>query len=117
MLRAVDGGRQLDGVGAVEEPQVTGDAALIEAALADPADSSAAYDTIDRLRASLDDVGDGQALVGGNTAVNLDVQNASQRDNRVIIPLIMLVVLPLFVSRVPHSAGSSGVTGRRRALL
>ncbi|WP_242473258.1 MMPL family transporter [Blastococcus sp. TML/M2B] len=82
-----------DGVEDVADPQVTGDAALVEASLADPADSGAAYDTIDRLRTGLDDVGDGEALVGGNTAVNLDVQTASQRDNRVIIPLIMAVVL------------------------
>jgi len=45
------------------------------------------------LRGTVDDVGDGHALVGGNTAVNLDIQTASQRDNKVIIPLIMLVVL------------------------
>ncbi|MGY1753255.1 MMPL family transporter [Blastococcus sp. SYSU D01042] len=82
-----------EGIEATADPQLTGDAALIEATLADPADSQAAYDTIDRLRAELDDVGDGEALVGGNTAVNLDVQTASQRDNRVIIPLIMGVVL------------------------
>jgi putative drug exporter of the RND superfamily len=81
------------GIADTGDPRVVGDGALIEAELADPADSQAAYDTIDRLRAGLDDVGDGQALVGGNTALNLDVQNASQRDNRVIIPLIMLVVL------------------------
>jgi RND superfamily putative drug exporter len=82
-----------DGVGEVAEPQVTGDAALIEASLADAGDSDAAYDTVRSLRAELDDVGDGEALVGGNTAINLDVQTASQRDNRVIIPLIMIVVL------------------------
>ncbi|MGY2129760.1 MMPL family transporter [Blastococcus sp. SYSU DS0617] len=82
-----------EGIGAVEAPQVTGDAALVQAALADPADSEAAYDTIERLRTGLDDVGDGAAVVGGNTAVNLDVQTGSQRDNRVIIPLIMVVVL------------------------
>jgi RND superfamily putative drug exporter len=82
-----------DGVGDVEEPQVTGDAALIEASLADAGDSDAAYETVRSLRSELDDVGDGEALVGGNTAINLDVQTASQRDNRVIIPLIMLVVL------------------------
>ena len=40
-----------DGIAAVAEPQVVGDAALIEATLADAADSEAAYDTIDRLRA------------------------------------------------------------------
>jgi RND superfamily putative drug exporter len=58
-----------------------------------PAHRHAAYATIERLRVTLDDVDDGEALVGGNTAVNLDVQTASQRDNKVIIPLIMLVVL------------------------
>ncbi len=82
-----------DGIADVAEPQVVGDEAIIEAELADPADSDAAYDTIRSLRVELDDVGDGQALVGGNTAINLDVQTASQRDNRVIIPLVMLVVL------------------------
>ncbi|MGY1741060.1 MULTISPECIES: MMPL family transporter [unclassified Blastococcus] len=82
-----------DGIAEVAPPRVEGDAALIEATLADPFDSPAAASTIEDLRSSLDDVGDGQALVGGNTAVNLDVQNASQRDNRVVIPLIMLVVL------------------------
>ncbi len=90
VAEAVDGTEGIDGVTA---PQVNGDAALIEAALADPADSQAAYDTIERLRTGLDDVGDGGALVGGNTAINLDVQSASQRDNRVVIPLIMVVVL------------------------
>jgi RND superfamily putative drug exporter len=81
------------GISAVGEPQVIGNDALIEAELADAADSQAAYDTVEGLRSALDDVGDGQALVGGNTALNLDVQTASQRDNLVIIPLIMLVVL------------------------
>jgi RND superfamily putative drug exporter len=82
-----------DGIASVAEPQVVGNDALIEAELSDPADSEAAYTTIEELRGTLDDVGDGQALVGGNTALNLDVQTASQRDNLVIIPLIMLVVL------------------------
>jgi len=82
-----------DGITDVAEPQIVDESALIEADLADPADSDAAYDTVRSLRTELDDVGEGEALVGGNTAINLDVQTASQRDNRVIIPLIMLVVL------------------------
>jgi putative drug exporter of the RND superfamily len=82
-----------EGIAETGEPQVVGDQALVEASLADPFDSPAAYATIERLRTNLDDAGDGQALVGGNTALNLDVQDASQRDNRVVIPLIMLVVL------------------------
>ena len=82
-----------DGIDATEEPLVSGDEALIQATLADPADSQAGYDTVSALRSELDNVGDGEALVGGNTAINLDVQTASQRDNRVIIPLVMGVVL------------------------
>ncbi|MGY5883155.1 MMPL family transporter [Modestobacter lacusdianchii] len=81
------------GIAATQPPQVVGDRALVEASLVERFDSEAAYATIERLRAVLDDAGDGEALVGGNTALNLDVQNASQRDNVVIIPLIMLVVL------------------------
>jgi putative drug exporter of the RND superfamily len=84
---------EADGIASVGVPQVTGDDALVEAELADAADSPAAYATVEELRSALDDVGDGQALVGGTTALNLDVQTASQRDNLVIIPLIMLVVL------------------------
>jgi RND superfamily putative drug exporter len=82
-----------EGIAQVGDPQVVGDRALVEASLADPFDSQAAYDTIERLRTTLDDAGDGQALVGGNTALNLDVQDAAERDNFVIIPLIMFVVL------------------------
>ncbi|MGY1616597.1 MMPL family transporter [Geodermatophilus sp. SYSU D00691] len=90
VARAVAG---TDGVSEVAEPVVVGDEALVTATLTDAADSPAAYATVEELRTTLDDVGDGEALVGGNTALNLDVQNAAQRDNRVIIPLVMLVVL------------------------
>ncbi len=82
-----------EGIAQVGEPQVVGDRALVEAALTDRFDSEPASDTIERLRTTLDDAGDGEALVGGNTALNLDVQDAAQRDNLVVIPLIMFVVL------------------------
>ncbi|MFQ1002659.1 MMPL family transporter [Modestobacter sp. SSW1-42] len=82
-----------EGIASTRPPQVVGERALVEASLTDRFDSEAAYATIERLRAALDDAGDGAALVGGNTALNLDVQDASQRDNVVVIPLIMLVVL------------------------
>ena len=82
-----------EGITDAADPQVSGASALVEATLADRADSEAAYATIERLRGELDEVGDGEALVGGNTAINLDVQTSSQRDNRVLIPLIMFVVL------------------------
>ncbi len=81
----------------VTEPQVKDDLAYIEATLEDPADSSAAMDTIDRLRAAVHDVEGADAIVGGNTALNHDVQEASAADNRLIIPIILLVVLLVLI--------------------
>jgi len=46
---------------------------------------------VEKLRGTLDRVGP-EVLVGGTTAVNLDVQRASERDLRVIIPAILAVV-------------------------
>src|SRR5215207_9305639 len=48
-----------DGISDVAEPRIVDDSALIEADLADRADSDAAYDTVRSLRTELDDVGDG----------------------------------------------------------
>jgi putative drug exporter of the RND superfamily len=65
---------------------------LINATLADVADSSAAEDAVAELRAALDAV-DGQALVGGTTAVALDTNNAAQSDLLKIIPIVLAVIL------------------------
>ncbi|KHL15711.1 RND superfamily putative drug exporter [Mumia flava] len=86
---------QADGIdpASVTDPQVADGWAYFEATLDVEPDSDAAYDVVDDLRADLDDVGDGEALVGGGTAINLDIQRASAADNRVIIPAVLLVVL------------------------
>jgi len=81
-----------EGVTPAGEARVVDDTALVTVALTDSAISQPAYDTIERLRSSLDTVG-GDVIVGGNTAIQLDIQEASQRDNLVVIPLILLVVL------------------------
>ncbi len=81
-----------EGIADVTEPQVAGDTALLEATLASAPDSDDAYATIDRVRDAVADVPGAGALVGGTTAIILDTQNASQRDNLVVIPLVLLVV-------------------------
>jgi len=85
----------IDGVDAasVTEPQVSGDVAYIEATMTVPSDSTEARDIVETARADLDAVEGADALVGGNTALNLDVQEASSADNRLIIPIILVVVL------------------------
>lgn len=76
----------------VTEPRVKGDWAYLEGTLESEPDSDAAYATIEDLRSELD-AADPDALVGGTTAVTLDIQDASARDNRVIIPAVLVVVL------------------------
>jgi putative drug exporter of the RND superfamily len=49
--------------------------------------SPAAYATITRLRAGLAVAAPG-SLVGGSSAVQLDVKNASARDDAVLAPLV-----------------------------
>ena len=65
---------------------------LINATLADVADSSAAEETVAELRTALDAV-DGAALVGGTTAVALDTNNSAQTDLLKIIPIVLAVIL------------------------
>jgi RND superfamily putative drug exporter len=87
---------KVQGIEAVDKPIVAtqsgANEAMTLATLADPPDSQAAYDTIDRLRDAVHQVPDADALVGGQTAINLDAQRASQHDRNVVIPLVLLVV-------------------------
>ena len=73
-------------------PKVVDGQVEIEATLADAADSPAAEATVERLRTAVDQVGQ-DVLVGGTTAVNLDVRESSRRDLMVIIPAILVVIL------------------------
>ena len=65
----------------------------LEAATTAAADSPAGQATVDRARAAVRAVPGAGALVGGNAALYLDIGRASDRDTRVVIPLILLAVL------------------------
>ena len=81
------------GIASVTPPAVRAGHAYLEGTLTAPPDSQAAYATIDRVRAAVHAVPGADALVGGTTAINLDVERASAHDRNVIIPLILVVVL------------------------
>ncbi|MGB8649779.1 MAG: MMPL family transporter [Mycobacteriales bacterium] len=78
--------------GLIGPAKVVGDRVLVEAVLAVPSDSTRAGQVVAALRTRLDAVSPA-ALVGGFTAIDLDIQDASQRDRLVIIPLVLLVIL------------------------
>ncbi|HEY6747262.1 MAG TPA: MMPL family transporter [Mycobacteriales bacterium] len=85
------------GIGQVGEPTVHGRYAYLEGTLTDAPDSAAAYATIDRLRSAVRQVPGADALVGGNTAITLDLQRAARHDRELIIPVILAVVLVILM--------------------
>ncbi|GAB3580471.1 MMPL family transporter [Calidifontibacter terrae] len=75
------------------QPMIKGDRALIVGALrGDPLDQ-ASYDQVAALRSAVHGVAGADARVGGTSAIQKDVLDASNRDNKVIIPLTLLVVM------------------------
>jgi RND superfamily putative drug exporter len=80
------------GITGVTSAVVQGGHAFFSGTLTSAPDSPAAYTTIDKIRGAVHAVPGGQALVGGNTAVNLDVKRAATHDRNVIIPFILVVV-------------------------
>src|SRR6266702_2463340 len=73
-------------------PSVRAGHAYLEGTLTVPPDSQVAYATIDKVRSAVHAVPGANALVGGNTAINLDVARAATHDRNVIIPIILAVV-------------------------
>ncbi|MFD0742338.1 MMPL family transporter [Phytohabitans flavus] len=91
--------RGVEGVASVQEPQRSPDGqwAMVRAVLAAEPDSSAAKDTVERMRDVVHAVPGAEALVGGETAIQLDTEVAAQRDERVVIPLILAAVFLILV--------------------
>ncbi len=83
----------VSGVGSATGPVVKDGVAFLSAPIASDPTSQAAFDTVDRLRTAVHAVPGAHALVGGGTAITTDIEKASARDNRVIIPLVLLVVM------------------------
>jgi len=64
----------------------------LQGTLTSPPDSPAANATIDWARARVHAVPGAHALVGGDTAISLDVARASTHDRTLLLPLILAVV-------------------------
>ena len=71
--------------------------AFISAPIDKDPSSQAAYDTVGHLRTAVHAIPGADALVGGGTAINADIEHASARDNEVIIPLVLIVVLMILM--------------------
>jgi putative drug exporter of the RND superfamily len=81
------------GISAVGDPVVKDGLVQFEGTLSDAPDSTAAHDTVQRVRDAVHPIAGAGAEVGGMTAMVVDINAANKHDNRLIIPLILLVVL------------------------
>jgi RND superfamily putative drug exporter len=93
--RVAAAARAVPGVAEVPAPERSADGqwVRVETVLADTPDSRAALATAQRLRLAVHAVPGAAALVGGDTAALVDRQHTVSRDNKVVIPLILAVVL------------------------
>jgi putative drug exporter of the RND superfamily len=66
---------------------------LINAQITDRYDTAAARETIKKIRATVAKVDGADALVGGQTAIAYDIQQASRHDRNLIIPIVLVVIL------------------------
>ncbi|MCU1642260.1 MAG: hypothetical protein JWN03_2535 [Nocardia sp.] len=81
---------KVSGVVNVSVPATHEDIAYLEATPTAPTASTAAFDTVDRLRTAVHSVPG--ARVGGGSAVALDTLRASHRDQSVVVPLVLAIV-------------------------
>ncbi|MGY0007837.1 MMPL family transporter [Micromonospora sp. I033] len=97
--QVVTAARAVPGVAEVGAPERSADGRWVRvpAVLAAAPDNDAARDTVTRLRTAVHAVPDARALVGGRTATLLDEERTVNRDNRVVIPLVLAVVLVILV--------------------
>jgi RND superfamily putative drug exporter len=84
---------QAAGITAISDPMTKDGNTLLEATLTSNPTSTTAFTTIDQLRTVVHAIPNANAQVGGDTAITLDTQRASERDRAVIIPLMLIVVL------------------------
>jgi putative drug exporter of the RND superfamily len=73
-------------------PKVVDGRVQLQATLTDAADSPQAIETVQLLRENLHAVDGADALVGGQTASQLDVDEASVHDRNLIIPVVLVVI-------------------------
>lgn len=85
--------KRLPGVASVQPSGKTSDLVSYAVILEAQPGTHAAFDTIRDMRAQLHALPDANALVGGPDAENYDTERAGIRDQEVVIPLVLVVIL------------------------
>lgn len=93
----VDAVSAFDGVESAEAAEATDEIVRINVVLEAAAETPEALDTVRALREALDQVGSGEALVGGIDAQSVDLKEATRADQNLAIPLILGLVFVVLV--------------------
>ncbi|RSM89732.1 hypothetical protein DMH04_07175 [Kibdelosporangium aridum] len=91
--RVLDIVKGTPGVAEAVPGQTSGGWADISVFPKDAPDTVAEYDTIKRVRTAVHAVSGAEAIVGGPSAENLDTEVTTSRDEKLVIPLVLIVVL------------------------
>jgi RND superfamily putative drug exporter len=83
--------RRVDGVASVQPGRSGPEGTLLRAALTLDPNSTEAYDLVPELRRAARS-GDPEALVGGTSAVEHDLREASTSDTKLLVPLTLVIV-------------------------
>ncbi len=81
------------GITEVQQSPAVGGLVQLEGTLQAAPDTVAAQNTVVTVRNAVRPIAGADAKVGGLSAMRLDINNANNRDNKLIIPLVLLVVL------------------------
>ncbi|MFN8126020.1 MAG: MMPL family transporter [Candidatus Nanopelagicales bacterium] len=89
--------QKVPGVATVQPGPAGDDAAQVNVILTDAPGSPGSDQAIADLRSAVAGVPDANAVVGGDVARQIDVEQAAERDARVIIPLVLAIVFVVLV--------------------
>ncbi|MGW5397628.1 MMPL family transporter [Streptomyces sp. NPDC003952] len=78
-------------------PLVADGRVRLDATLAAPSDSTAAQQTVVRLREAVHAVPDANAVVGGYSAQQYDTQRTAEQDRMLIIPVVLVIILVILI--------------------
>ena len=96
--RSQDAIADIEGLGEATPAQDIGDGrSFFEATIRADISSTAAFDIVEATRDAVHGVDGAEALVGGGSAFYLDTKIASDRDNQVIIPIVLVVVFLILI--------------------
>jgi len=97
LASALAAARSAEGVATVGQPELGSTGARFQVTLTSDPFGEKAFSLIPGLRAELGAAAGQSVLVGGPTAEEADLRNAIERDTKLLVPLVLLVVLTILI--------------------